>query len=397
MKKSFKISENFYQEALFTFKSNKCFCAIDEINLSPTEKRNVIKVTSINAENIKFAFQPKDGLVRVSQHTGAVEESNILNSLLSIEEYNIDKYKKFFEKNGFFYPISGDHFEEINDESLMFIVDKLKATVELMSQISEIQRKDYKKLLSLTLYLLLEDNIAVKVANYDFKSCYHKKLMDEINNAKEIKDNTFYLKVDENFDFEVKDTIYGKCKLNLDEYRHLTSDPEVLNDFWRAIIRSYVNRTSIDGDTRLIIEVLYHVFFEIGWFWQVDKNGIIFAIPEENVKWDKFDDKLKQAIIKVAKITVTEEINSHLDGIYPEYDYSIMEPRWRVESLISALYFSIFYMKPNVELTRICANPRCHKYFTVSRTSVKKKYCCPECANRDSQNRYRAKQKGSQV
>lgn len=80
-------------------------------------------------------------------------------------------------------------------------------------------------------------------------------------------------------------------------------------------------------------------------------------------------------------------------GVYPEYDSVIMEPRWRVESLMSALYFSIFYMKPNLELTRLCANPKCGRYFKVSRTSLKKKYCCPECANRANQNRYRARKK----
>lgn len=394
MKKNF---ENFYQETLFTFNSHKCFCAIDNINTSPTEIRNVFKVTAINAESIKFAFQPKDGLVRVSKQTGAVEENNILNSLLSINDGDINAYKKFFEKNGFFYPISGDNFEEINDDSLLFIIDKLRTTVEIMSQISEIQRKDYKKLSTLTLYLLLGENRAVKVGKYEFNSCYHKKLMDELKIANETKYDSFSFKCDKEWNFNVYDSIYGSCKVNLDYYRHYDSDPEVLNDFWRGVVRSYVNRTFIDKDTRLMIEVLYHAFFDIGWFWQVTKDEIIFAVQKDKINWDKFDDKLKQALLTVAKITVTEEINSHLDGIYPEYDYSIMEPRWRVDTLISALYFSIFYMKPNVELTRICANPRCNKYFTVSRTSIKKKYCCPECANRDSQNRYRAKKKGSQA
>ncbi len=68
-----------------------------------------------------------------------------------------------------------------------------------------------------------------------------------------------------------------------------------------------------------------------------------------------------------------------------------MEPRWKVDSLMGALYFSFFYMKPNIEVTRICANPRCGGYFTVSRTSLKQKYYCPECANRANQNKYRAK------
>lgn len=387
---------NFYQNALFTFNSYKCYCAIDTINTSPTEIKNVIKVTSIKAEPIKFAFQPIDGLVRVSINNGAIEEENILSTLLSISKGKIDNYKKFFERNGFFLPLKDNEFEEINDDSLIYLIERMRTTVELMSQISEIQHKDYKKMLTLTLFLLLETPKEIKVGNKSIKTCYHKTLMGEIEKAYDVDDsNINYKKLDEDYNFEVEDTIYGKCKINIDEYNRLTSDTELLDDFWRAVLRSYVNRTNINKKSRLIIEFLYHVFFNIGWFWSISKDGIDFACQEEKIKWNNFDSKLKEALETVAKITIAEEINSNITGVHPEYDSNIMEPRWRVDSLLSALYFSIFYMKPNIELTRICANPKCNKYFTVSRTSLKKKYCCTECANRAIQSRYRAKKKGS--
>src|SRR5690606_12658235 len=100
------------------------------------------------------------------------------------------------------------------------------------------------------------------------------------------------------------------------------------------IIHSYVNHQDANEDARLIIEFLFHTFVDIGWFWSVSFDNINFA---QEPKWDKFDDKLKKALLQVTKIVIAEEINSNITGVYPEYDSVIMEPRWRVESLMSAL------------------------------------------------------------
>jgi len=390
MKKNMKLSENFYQNSLFTFDSFACFCAIDTINISPDETRNVIKVVSQKNKPVKFAFEPNDGLVRVSLKSGAVEERNILSSLLSINEDKIENYKKFFEKNGFFFPINIDKFEEIDDDSLLIIISRMKATVELMSQISEIQRKNYDRILTLTLALLLSPETTIQIGPHQYKTCKHKKLCDELNISASINDDESKLKVDKDYNIKITDSIYGEYKLDLDSYRHFMYDDDLLDNFWRKIVHSYVNHQDANEDARLIIEFLFHTFVDIGWFWSVSFDNINFA---QEPKWDKFDDKLKKALLQVTKIVIAEEINSNITGVYPEYDSVIMEPRWRVESLMSALYFSIFYMKPNLELTRLCANPKCGRYFKVSRTSLKKKYCCPECANRANQNRYRARKK----
>ena len=148
----------------------------------------------------------------------------------------------------------------------------------------------------------------------------------------------------------------------------------------------YINYSNLDEVEK---NELYHFYYEVGSIAEVTTDDIKFnSCP---VKWDAFDDKMKNALIEVAKIVIAEEINSNLDGVHAEYDSNVMEPRWKVDSLLSALYFSIFYMKPNIEITRQCANPTCGRYFTVSRTSSKKKYCCDDCRNRALQNRYRAK------
>ena len=382
MKKSLKkynLDENFYQASLFTFDSHGCFCAIDTINESPTETRKIIKVTSLPAKNVRFAFQPKDGLVRINKDNGAVEEINILSSLTSIKEGSIEEYKKFFEKNGFFFPVSNDHFEELNEEALYSLIDKMKTTLALISQVSEVQRKDYKKILELTMDLLLSTPFELIVGENTYRSCEHLLLKETLMKGSNKSDNR-YFKYDENWMFKIHDTIYEEHQMHIDIYRHYLDDPEILSDLWRNVIFSYVNYQDASSDERLLIEVLYHVYFEMRYF-------------EKYVKpdWTKFDDKLKQAVLRLANIVIAEEINANLGGVYPEYDYKTMEPRWKVNSLLSALYFSFFYMRPNVEVTRVCANPKCGGFFTVSRTSLKQKYCCPGCANRANQNNYRAR------
>jgi len=66
-----------------------------------------------------------------------------------------------------------------------------------------------------------------------------------------------------------------------------------------------------------------------------------------------------------------------------------MGPSWQINTLMDAIYFSIFYLKPELELYRKCENPSCENYFLVKTTFTTKKYCCDQCANAAQQRRHR--------
>lgn len=102
---------------------------------------------------------------------------------------------------------------------------------------------------------------------------------------------------------------------------------------------------------------------------------------------------MKVAVIEIAKFLIKEEINYNIKDIHPVYNPETMTPSWKVDSLLSAVYFSIFYLKPDLELYRPCDNPRCGRYFLVNTTSTRKRFCSKECCNRVTQDRYR-KRKG---
>ena len=102
---------------------------------------------------------------------------------------------------------------------------------------------------------------------------------------------------------------------------------------------------------------------------------------------------MKGALIEIAKFIIGEEINANLDGIHPVYDSKTMAPAWKVDSLLCAAYFSIFYLKPDLELYRPCDNPRCGRYFLVKTTSTRNRFCSQECCNRVTQDRYRKRRR----
>ena len=100
---------------------------------------------------------------------------------------------------------------------------------------------------------------------------------------------------------------------------------------------------------------------------------------------------MKDALVRIARIVVSEEINHYISSIHPAIDPETLEPEWKLDSLLEAIYFSVFYMKPGVEIYKECQNPSCKRevYFLVNATATNKKYCCPACANAAAQRRAR--------
>lgn len=393
--KKVEIPANFYQESLFLFKNRRSQVKVD---VNHTSMNSAVysfimqEYDDFDSALSKFAFQPKDGLVRIDEKKGNVEEKNILFSFIACKN-DLKKYCKFFSENGFLFPLSVIELNEVNSAQVIELSKRMSAAVELMSQLSELENKNYKRMLTLTLYLLLGKPVSIELNSYKYHSCTFDEIYKILDDGfeQEIVQN---LELDDDWNFKIKDTILGENKMHRDNYNYVEDNrDEVLDKFWLKVFHCYCNYKYDDNNeiNKKIIDVLYHTYFSIGKVYRFTYEDILFV--EEKVNWTIFDDKFKKVLIDVAKVIVGMEINSNLKGIKPEYDIDIMEPRWKVTDLLSALYFSIFYMRPNIELTRKCDNPNCNNYFTVSRTSSRKKFCCPECANAAAQARFRAKKK----
>lgn len=392
--------EDFFQNNLFRFESYSCYCAKDIRHITPgAEPLTTIKLQSLPGKNVRFAFAAKEGLLRLA-NTGAIEEMNILASLISLPNRNTDALFKFFEKNGFLFPINDSEFESIDANAMLEFINRIKATVQLMSAIEE-TRKNYEHILHLTLYLLLSEQVSIDVMSLEepYTTCRHQ-FYDEIENTPHLQTVD---RGQESFDkdtYSITDTIYPPAfELDINTYNdimggYMSSMPGSADYRFKAVVNLYSNRQNADASIRLITDFLFHYQYEVGIIRSFDyESGIQYYTKPDKTK---FNEQMKKAIIDIARLVISEEINKNLDGIHPEYDVGSMSPSWRVDSLMGAIYFSIFYMKPGLELYRQCANPNCGQYFLVKTTSTRNKYCCPECGNATAQRNYRKRQKEKQ-
>lgn len=392
-------NENFFNlgNDYFSLKGYRCFTGVDVVNLSPGEMRHTLKIQSDEQNELHYAFSGSNGLCRTTP-MGSVRKENLLSELISLPN-EVDSIRSFFEENGFFFPVSKTEYEEVDIYSLTEVVNHIKATVLLMSEIEEPNR-NYEKILYLTLYLLLSERVSIKLNSMSqpYSTCYHGfiKTLEKASSVPEI-DGT-----KEGFESEtyiINDSVYKPTyDLNIEEYQDIISGSSLTNRYpgindlrYKDIVYLYRNAPNETPAARITIDFLFHLMRRVGVVSKVTfGNGIEFY---DEPAIENFDDNLKQTLIIVAKIVLNEEINSNLSGIVPRFVASKMEPSWKATNLLSALYFSIFYMRPGSEIYRECANPACNNHFLVKTSNGRKKYCSPNCRNATAQRNHRKKVK----
>ena len=170
------------------------------------------------------------------------------------------------------------------------------------------------------------------------------------------------------------------------------SDPKYETPLFKDVFTAYCSPRNGKPKAMLLInDFVFHYFYEVGIVSYVDLYKTSYV--NNTIVKENFNDKLKSAAVITAKYLIKEEIESNLRRVRPTYNISTLEPAWIIDSLLSALYFGLFYMRPNMETYHRCANPKCGEFFLVPVSSRKKKYCCTACMNRDMAARKRARDK----
>ena len=149
----------------------------------------------------------------------------------------------------------------------------------------------------------------------------------------------------------------------------------------------YTSCKDADEETRFLIDFFYHLQTEFTVIKEVHFGGFK---PYTKFTEDLLPESFRIALLKVARIVIAAEINHNIKGIHPKYDGGELTVVWQVDTLIEALYFSIFYMK-NGQMYKECENPNCKrdKFFLVEATRNNKRYCCDQCRNAAGAQRYR--------
>lgn len=396
-KNNLKITENFFANNIFVFDSYKCVCNFISVKPNPTsESQKLIQVKADKNSPLHFAFESKVGLVRLN-NDGSIAESNILGKLLGIRKNNIKNHFDFFERNGFLFPITNEDVEIIDENVLFAIINRIQATLELMSTITDISRTSYEKIVRLVIYHLFAPIVEIETKNGRFSYSSKKHSYTSfLETSDTIAIDPRFEDTFNNSEFSFNDTIYKNNTISSDIVTSVLSGNSKNEKFniglFKKIFKIYcAKRNGISKSNLIINDFLFNYFYKVGVIDHVDLDSITYINNEFNK--DTFTTELKNAAVSIAKLIIKEEIESNLRRLHVSYDVSKLEPSWKIDSLLSALYFGLFYMRPKMEIYRRCANPKCNEFFLVSVTSRKRKYCCKDCMNRDIQARHRAKLK----
>lgn len=391
-------TENFFESNLFLFNNEHCDCAVDTKFLSPSQPpETTIKVQAIPGDTIHFAFSAGVGLVRLG-NKGALVEKNLLGSLISIKPGDTEALFNYFSNNGFLFKISDSAYEPIDTDKMFELIRRIRTTVELLSAMGAI-RKDYHKILGLSLYLLFSTPIEINFSTFTepYRTCLHP-FYERLLNARNLPEPEYFhdMMFSQEY-YDVVDTLvpptsqvdlqlYAGCSEGSGQEWYLkgSSSELFINTFFL-----YSFGENETPNTRRIVDLLYHYFTEVGIVRNVKENGDIEYYSEPNMA--KFTSAMKERIIEVARIVIAEEINANMAGIHPLYDAEKMTPSWHVDTLMAGLYFSIFYMKPDLELFRRCK--QCGQFFPVKATSTRKIFCDDPCRNRYQQSMYRKRKR----
>lgn len=384
---------DFFLNNFFEYENCACVCQKETVYSVPGQQPSYnLKLCSIPEQPLRFSYAAQKGL-NLSGNAGGIISENILGQLLALPSDDIDSVIQFFEKYGFLFPINNEEYESVDGYALLEIVNRIKATVMLMSAIAG--KRDYNKMFIYTTYLLYTKPVEIKLSSTSYSSAKNHQFIDLIRTYN-IMPN--YSNDQEFFEHEcisVWDSISKEYqKVYIDELAGIGMGDGISglsgSRDWHFVnlFALYTNYKVNDELLRATIDFYYNFQKRVGVIKNVETNRITF---HSTPKKENFTDELKEALLKIAKATISEEINANLRNICPQLDVGAFAPSWKLNSLHEALYFSIFYMKPGIELYKECENPNCkhQKYFLINATVTNKKYCCPACGNAAAQRRSR--------
>ena len=390
------ISEIFLNNQ-FECRNYACRCDKDIENVAPGESpRTTLKIYCDAQQPLDYSYVAGDGLNLTGKNGGPITR-NILGKLLAIKEGEIDSHIGFMESYGFLLPISDSTYDSVDAYALMEVVNRVKATIRLMNALAG--EVDYKSVLINMSYLLYSKPVELSLSSGEYTTCIHP-FTECLGNYLEFPVLQRNQEIFNTGKLTIPDTLTS-CGNPLEpsyisliassEYTELagSNDPA-----FRHLFAMYTTLHNGDEQLRRIIDFFYHYQTEVGVFREVKYRKISYYGQPAR---ENYTTEMKGALVDIAKFVLSEEINHNIQGIHLQYNGKTLTPMWRVDTLLQALYFSIFYMKPGVEIYKRCENPNCKRqiFFLTNSTKTNKRYCCDQCrvAAATQRSRMRKKQK----
>lgn len=393
MKKNDLRTENFFINNVFVFENSGIKCEILTEHNEHGEPTNYLVINKTQ-DIFKYAYGSKVGLVKLNDD-GSIQETNILGSLLAINDSSIFNYLDFFNNHGFLLSFNSAKPEKISEITILSIIKRLRSTLELFSNITFTSKTAYEKIIHSIFYLLFSPVFFIE------SNTGKKSYMQTYHPYTEFYEKAFTLEIEKKYQdtfnnsfFEINDSVKKKYVLNSKFIKCIQNnqfDDEIYNNnLFKHCLKIYLAPSaSVQKNIRLVNDFIFHYLMDYGMIKEIDDKHIFYF----NDIVSELGDELKKAATTIGKYILKTEIESNLEKIKPTYNIETLTPAWKIDSLLSALYFGLFYMNPKMEIYRQCACKTCNKFFVVSTTSQKKKYCSKACQNRDMQARYRVNHK----
>lgn len=390
-------------KSAFIFEGHKGMVDItEEMNLNTGEKSKKIVIKENNSSSFRAAYVYGEGLKEIKKRKESTK-NNIFGEFLGIEKNDINSIMSFFKKYGYLFSLKNfDQYVTTDIEDIIYLRNNLMALTNLLNA-QGVQHINYKKLLDSVLYLLLKEDREIEINGKMVYESRKNVFLNNIKSANKInlynEENIIHLdRSDGGKDifFRSRDSILKKGYYDflIEDYNSILSNDSIYLEFLKQVIKSYVIKESIfrKEEECLAVEFLFHFMREVS---VIELGLVSIDMPfEEEVysKMKNIENKyLVDALFKLSKYLIEEELNYHLAEIRPIYNAETMQPNWKLPSLLSAMYLSLFYLNSRQTLYRACENINCGQFFLVSKTNSLKKYCCTDCGNAVSQRTYRKK------
>ncbi len=125
-----------------------------------------------------------------------------------------------------------------------------------------------------------------------------------------------------------------------------------------------------------------------------------FSIDE--YRWVTFDDEVKyegnkDELRQLSFDVLRDAVNEGLTRVTPRliFEKGALHGEWQLRYQMEGIYMELFTELASDSLYRLCANPTCGKFFSVSRNRPNKIYCCHECAALQAKRNQRARKKSA--
>jgi len=390
-----------YTISHFEFSLPSCECEVDKIHPSKGIVKHIFHLYPSD-DVIRFMYVSGQGLVGKKSNTS--RSCAVLPDMLSIKNGDIKGLQQFLEKYGFFLRLLSNESVSVDAEHLFGLINRISATVSLMSALTT---TNYNQILSLTMYLLLSPEIHIKLPDESnpFTS-YVSELGYYFSNINEIPECKLHPEPSSGHvgeGYHIVDSIYPPTSwLSLGDYADATGHGEMnFPTVKDKIIYLYRNAISVSSECRLAIDLFYHIWKNVGEIQTWNHKGeLIFKNVNSSASTQskmRLDENLRVGLNKLAKHTLKTELEFNLSSVFPSYDTDTMTPSWRIDDLLAGLYLSVFYIQPDIELYRICENPKCRRPFLVQTTNERKIYCSQQCSGAMATRMHRLRQRDSQV